>query len=178
MTQIRTATLDDAPAIERLYVTVASITGGLARQPDEITRDYIDGFVRRSLGDGVIVVAEVEGVEGLAGELHAYRNPLRLFNHVYGSLTVAVHPEAQGRGVGRALFESLLQTVRLKRSDVLRVELVTAESNARALRLYESVGFVREGRFDRAMRDANGVTDADIPMAWFRDTAGGGRSAR
>lgn len=169
--KVRTATLDDIPAIERLQVVVASITGGLARQPDEITRDYIDGVVRRSLADGAIVVAEVSGIDGLAGELHAYRNPLRLFHHVYGSLTVAVHPEAQGLGVGRALFTALLETVTHERLDIIRVELVTSESNARALRLYESVGFVREGRFDRAMRDANGVTEADIPMAWFRDRA-------
>lgn len=168
MTRVRAATAADVRAIEHLHIVVASTTGGLARQPDEITHEYVDGFVRRSVDDGVIVVAEVDGISGLAGELHAYRNPLRLFHHVYGNLTIAVHPEAQGRGVGRALFASLLQTVTDDRPDILRVELVTGERNERALRLYEAMGFVREGRLDRAMRNADGVAEADIPMAWFR----------
>ncbi len=168
---IRRATRDDIAAIERLYIAVSSTTGGLAREPDEISRDYIDGFVTRSLNDGEIVVAEVAGIDGLAGELHAYRNPLRLFSHVYTNLTIAVHPDVQGRGVGRALFRALLDTVARERPDILRVELMTAERNGRAQRLYESVGFVREGRLDRAIRGADGTPEADIPMAWFR-TAG------
>jgi ribosomal protein S18 acetylase RimI-like enzyme len=165
---IRRATRDDVAAIERLYITVASTTGGLARQPDEISREYIDGFVTRSLADGEIVVAEVAGVDGVAGELHAYRNPLRLFNHVYTNLTIAVHPDVQGRGVGRALFTALLDTVTQTRPDIVRVELMTAERNQRAQRLYESVGFIREGRLDRAIRGRDGTPEADIPMAWFR----------
>ncbi len=169
--RIRRASRDDVVAIERLYVTVASTTGGLARQPDEISREYIEGFVTRSLGDGEIVVAEVDGIEGLAGELHAYRNPLRLFSHVYGNLTVAVHPDVQGRGVGRRLFTALLETVTHERPEIVRVELMTAERNHRAQRLYESVGFVREGRLDRAIRGVDGTPEADIPMAWFRTTA-------
>lgn len=166
--RVRRASRDDVVAIERLYVTVSSTTGGLARQPDEISREYIEGFVTRSLADGEIVLAEVDGIEGLAGELHAYRNQLRLFSHVYGNLTVAVHPDVQGRGVGRALFTALLETVIRERPDIVRVELMTAERNHRAQRLYESVGFVREGRLDRAIRGVDGTPEADIPMAWFR----------
>jgi len=171
--RVRRASRDDLAAIERLYVTVSSTTGGLARQPDEISRQYVEGFLARSLDDGEIVVAEVDGVDGLAGELHAYRNPLRLFSHVYGNLTVAVHPDVQGRGVGRALFTALLDTVTRERPDIVRVELMTAERNHRAQRLYESVGFIREGRLDRAIRGADGTPEADIPMAWFRSAAVG-----
>lgn len=167
--RIRSANADDVPAIERLYITVASTTGGLARQPDEISGEYITGFVTRSLSDGEIVVAEVAGLDGLAGELHTYRNPLRLFNHVYTNLTVAVHPEAQGRGVGKALFTALLDRVARDHPDIVRVELMTAERNRHARRLYESVGFVPEGRLDRAIRGADGTPEADIPMAWFRN---------
>ena len=168
---IRAASVDDIPSILALHRLVSSKSGGLARYPDEITEDYVTGFVTHSHADGVIVVAESPDIDGLAGELHTYRNPLRLFQHVYTHLTIAVHPETQGRGVGRALFTSLLDTVRLERPDVLRVELMAAERNARAHRLYESVGFVREGRFDRAIRGPDGVPEGDIPMAWFRTPA-------
>ena len=83
---------------------------------------------------------------GLAGEVHAYRSELRIFSHVLGELTVAVHPGAQGQGLGRQLFVRLLDVVRREHPDVTRVELITQESNHRALRLYEGVGFQREGR--------------------------------
>ena len=171
--QIRRATRDDIPAIERLYITVSATTGGLARQPDEISRDSIDRFVTRSLSDGEIVVADVADIDGVAGELHTYRNPLRLFSHVYTNLTVAVHPEVQGRGIGKAMFTALLDRVSREHPDIVRVELMTAERNRHAQRLYESVGFVREGRLDRAIRGVDGTPEADIPMAWFRSRAPG-----
>lgn len=166
--QIRAATLSDIPAILALHRLVSATSGGLARFPDEITEEYVTGFVTHSLADGIIVVAESPEIDGLAGELHSYRNPLRLFRHVYTNLTIAVHPDAQGRGVGRALFTHLLDIVRHERPDVLRVELMSAERNVRAHRLYESVGFIREGRFDRAIAGPDGVPEGDIPMAWFR----------
>ena len=75
--------------------------------------------------------------------------------------------------MGRALFTTLLDTVTRERPDIVRVELMTAERNHRAQRLYESVGFIREGRLDRAIRGVDGTPEADIPMAWFRSAAAG-----
>jgi putative acetyltransferase len=89
---------------------------------------------------------------------------------VLGNLTVAVSPAAQGRGIGRRLFERLLTEVRLHWPHIQRVELVTQESNQRAQRLYESLGFVREGRMERRIRSPHGGVEADIPMAWLRPT--------
>lgn len=85
-------------------------------------------------------------------------------------VTVAVHPDAQGQGIGRMLFIWLLDDVRRNHADILRVELVTQESNVRALRLYESLGFVREGRLEGRIRNLTGGVEADIPMAWHRGT--------
>ena len=70
--------------------------------------EYVEGFVSNSLDRGIILVAELEGLTGLAAELHTYRSELRIFRHVLGELTVAVHPDAQGQGIGRKLFERLL----------------------------------------------------------------------
>jgi putative acetyltransferase len=50
---------------------------------------------------------------------------------------------------------------------VTRIELVTRQQ-LRALRLYESVGFRREGRFEDRVRGPTGGMEADIPMAWLR----------
>lgn len=168
LTTIRPGTTGDAPAIMALYRAVGATPGGIARSPDEVTRDYVEGFVSESLARGVVLVAELDGLPGLAGEVHAYRSGLRIFKHVLGELTVAVHPAAQGQGLGRQLFVRLLDVVRQEHPDITRVELVTQESNHRALRLYEGVGFKREGRLAGRIRNPDGTLDADIPLAWFR----------
>lgn len=165
---LRPGRRDDIPAIQSLYRDVAMTPGGIARSPSEVTQEYVEGFVSASLDRGIILVAELEGLSGLAGELHTYRSELAIFRHVLGELTVAVHPAAQGQGVGRQLFIMLLDSVKREHPDVSRVELVTQEGNHRALRLYEGVGFRREGRLAGRIRGPDGSLDADIPLAWFR----------
>ena len=53
-------------------------------------------------------------------------------------------PEAQGQGVGRRLMQALCDYAD-RWAQVLRMELQVYADNARAIALYESVGFVREG---------------------------------
>ena len=165
---IRRGRLDDAPAIRELYRAVAAAPGGIARTPDEVTTEYVAEFLASSLRRGVLLVAQLPALEGLAGELHAWRSGLHVFDHVLGELTVAVHPSAQGLGVGRRLFDALIDIVTRELPAVSRIELVTQESNERALRLYESVGFRREGRLVGRIRAPGGGLEADIPMAWLR----------
>jgi ribosomal protein S18 acetylase RimI-like enzyme len=166
--RIRHGTLEDALAIQALYRAVAATPGGIARTPDEVTSDYIDDFVAQSLDRGILIVAEFPGSARLAGEIHAYRSDLHVFNHVLGELTIAVHPEAQGQGIGRRMFTQLLDEVRSDHPDVTRVELITQEGNLRALRLYEGLGFRREGRLEGRIRTGTGSVEADIPMGWLR----------
>lgn len=170
---IRRTQPTDVAAIEQLYRLVAAPPGGLAREPDEITTDYIANFVRRGTTDGlgfVAMGAAGSPGDGLpAGEIHCYPIGPRTFAHVLGELTVAVHPGWQGQGVGRALFSALLAEVERNRPQVTRVELIARESNGRAIGLYESLGFKREGRLEgRVRRPGDGVIEADIPMAWHR----------
>ena len=166
--RLREGRREDAPAILQLYKAVGATPGGIARQPAEVTADYVNGFVEHSLESGFLIVAEVDEVAGLAAELHAYRSELNVFRHVLGDLTVAVHPDAQGRGIGRQLFARLLDEVTHRHRDITRIELVTQESNERALRLYESLGFVREGRMEGRIIGPSGLPEADIPLAWLR----------
>jgi ribosomal protein S18 acetylase RimI-like enzyme len=165
---VRHGRREDAAAIQALYKAVAATPGGIARTPHEVTREYVDDFIAHSLARGIILVAEFPDSTRLAGELHAYRSELENFSHVMGDLTIAIHPDAQRQGLGRRLFTQLLEEVARDHPHVTRVELVTQEDNERALRLYESVGFKREGRFEGRIRGANGALVADIPMGWLR----------
>jgi ribosomal protein S18 acetylase RimI-like enzyme len=166
--RVRRGTREDAPAIQALYQAVAVTPGGIARLPAEVTTEYVNDFVAQSVERGILIVAEFPDSKRLAGEIHAYRSELHVFRHVMGDLTIAVHPDAQGQGVGRRMFRQLLDEVVAHHPDVTRVELITQEGNARALHLYESLGFRREGRLEGRIRTRDGGVEADIPMAWLR----------
>jgi ribosomal-protein-alanine N-acetyltransferase len=58
--------------------------------------------------------------------------------------TIAVDPDAQGRGIGRLLLRSLLRTARER--GCRQVFLEVRSDNAAALALYEREGFDRMGR--------------------------------
>ena len=44
------------------------------------------------------------------GEIHATRIGPRQFSHVLTELTIAVHPDIQGRGVGSRRFGALFES--------------------------------------------------------------------
>jgi ribosomal protein S18 acetylase RimI-like enzyme len=166
---IRSARPEDLDAVLALYRAVAARPGGLARESDEISRDYIAHIQRQCREHGLSLVA-TDGPR-VVGEIHAYGRGIRTFAHVLGDLTIAVHPDAQGRGIGRLLFTHLLGQVIEDFPAIVRVELVARESNAHAIALYESLGFRREGRFEARVCSVNGGLEADIPMAWMRPAA-------
>ena len=169
---IRSAEAADLGAIVDLYRQVARIPGGLARLEHEIHEDYVRGFLDHALASGLSFVAASEDGQ-LLGEIHAYPPGPFCFSHVLSELTIAVHPAAQGLGVGRRLFEKLMDAVQLERPEILRVELIARQSNARAIAFYESLGFEREGALRRRIRNLDGSLEPDIPMAWLRATEGG-----
>jgi len=164
---VRPARLDDAADILALYRRVARVPGGLARLEHEIDAAYVDGFVDRAQDAGIELLA-IDAEHGLVGEIHALASPLHAFAHVLSDLTIAVDPIAQGRGVGRRLFEALLAQVRDAHPDILRVELIARESNARAIAFYASLGFEQEGEMRGRIRTPEGAFESDIPMAWHR----------
>ncbi|MDF2187103.1 N-acetyltransferase [Paraflavitalea sp. CAU 1676] len=165
--EIRYATLDDLEAIRALYHAVTIQGTGIARRTEEVTDQYVRSFIKKSIERGIILVAQ-EAVNGLlVAEIHTCRMEPMVFSHVLSDLTVVVHPAFQEHGIGRQLFETLLKEVELRHPQILRIELVAKESNERALRFYEQLGFVKEGRFERRIASDGGGYEADIPMAWF-----------
>ena len=165
---IRHSSVQDCENIYILYKRVASIEGGLARTASEISNDYIENFVTKSVNNGIELVAVLNDTVRIIGEIHCYNKGLKAFAHVLGDLTIAVDPEFQGKGIGKTLFNELLEEVKLRRTDILRVELLARESNDRALQFYESLGFVREGRLRRRIKSIGGGFEDDIFMAWHR----------
>lgn len=164
----RMATTADLQQILNLYQATAANPGGLARSAPEITAAYVGHFMEQSAARGVEFVLEDPLSAGtILAEIHCYSLAPAAFRHVLGELTIAVHPDHQGRGLGKLLFTNLLSHIEAQRTDILRVELITRESNERGIRLYQSVGFQIEGRLENRIRAASGGLEADIPMAWM-----------
>lgn len=167
---IRKSVLDDIPAIESLYSRVAAIEGGLARTAPEISREYIYQFVSKSIANGVEFVA-VNHLQRIVGEIHCYNNGIKTFSHIFTDLTIAVDPEEQGKGIGKELFHTLLNEVKMKRPDILRIELIARQSNVRALHFYETLGFRHEGNLRKRIHSVGGGYEDDIVMGWLRNDA-------
>ena len=164
-TKIRVSRIEYWQEILDLYRSAALIPGGLARSSEEISADYVRIFLKKSQETGVSMIA-LEGMNTV-GEIHAYKLDPKVFSHILSELTVVVHPDYRGKGVGKALFSAFLKEVETKRPDILRVELVARESNQKAIRLYASLGFEQEGRLEKRIESGDGTFEADIPMAWI-----------
>lgn len=166
--QIRLTTPQDIEGIFELYYRAAAIPGGLARLQNEIDRAYVSRFVENALTNGVALVAEAADGR-LVGELHASSSGLYCFSHVLSDLTVVVDSRYRQQGIARSLFEQLFNEIDKSLTHISRVELIARESNGHALTFYESLGFVKEGRLEQRIKNADGSLEADIPMAWRRD---------
>lgn len=156
---IRAATLADSDGIIALHKAAAVTPGALARAPEEVTAAYAEGAIN---SDICLVAVEADGF--VCGEIHAKRETVALFSHVLGSLTVAVHPARQGKGVGSELFGALIAWARAQDPAILRIELAAGAGNAGAVRLYERLGFKHEGRQVARGRLPDGRFEDDILM--------------
>lgn len=67
--------------------------------------------------------------------------------------TIATHPDYRGRGIGKKLLVHALHTAR--NEGVIRSFLEVRESNVVALSMYQSLGFVEDGRRKEYYKDNN-----------------------
>ena len=159
---LRPLSMEDAPEV---LLVMRKAAGGLSRQPHEMDLAWAEEAIAGALAGGVAIGAWEEAK--LAGVIKASRMPSLQFEHVLWDLTVAVDPEFQRRGIARGLFEALFSAAEKVRPRGRRIELVVREDLTHAIRLYESLGFRIEGRFEGRFRLPDGRYEADVPMARF-----------
>ncbi|MEN7547028.1 N-acetyltransferase [Rapidithrix thailandica] len=163
----RFANLTDKENLLELYKRVSKIIGGIARTESEITETYIINNLKKSINNGICLVIDQPNGDKIIAEIHCYKLPPSVFDHILSELTIVVDPEYQNQGLGTLLFNSLLKHIENNRTDILRVELIARESNVKAITFYEKLGFKIEGRFERRIDNKTENFEADIPMAWF-----------
>ena len=163
MVKIRPGTIEDAALLWQAEVETARTAGRLVSRPHELLLEAFQMTLRELGPRGCYVVAVEE--EEIAG--HAFLEPMSLeaLQHVY-RLTIVVHPGRTGRGIGTALLTHL-QGWAASAAGLRKVELLVRDSNPGAVRLYQRLGFVEEGRFRDRIRLPDGTFVDDIAMAWF-----------
>ncbi|GAC1498206.1 MAG: GNAT family N-acetyltransferase [Vulcanimicrobiaceae bacterium] len=144
---VRVGTLADLPATAELWER-AHAAGGRLLAMEHRGAIVIAGIAKRMTVDQARLFI-AEGDENLAGMLLG--SPAReehgqgpTFPDLVHVSWVAVHPASWGRGIATRLMETFMEYAR--ESGFRRVQLWTHQTNARAQRLYERLGFVASGR--------------------------------
>jgi [ribosomal protein S18]-alanine N-acetyltransferase len=128
-TTIRQANAGDVPGI---WAVERAVFGSIL-YPEFFFRQALD------LWPDMLLLAELPEA-GVAG--YALTAPSQQEGEGW-ILSVAVHPERRGGGIGRALIEGALQALADRDYHVVRITV--HPENRAAAHLYESMGFVSEG---------------------------------
>ncbi|MBD2704116.1 GNAT family N-acetyltransferase [Spirosoma sp. BT702] len=168
MVTIRYGVIQDKSALCELYRDVARISQGIARTEIEITDEYVASLFQSTEKQGLMLVA-TDVSNRLVAEIHASKYGIHIFDHILTGLTIAVHPDFQGKGVGKTLFQAFLTEVQVRFPEVLRIELESRASNQKSIGLYRSLGFVQEGTMLNKTRNADGSFEDSLLMAWTKN---------
>ncbi len=155
----------DAEPLCDLTRCVVEAGVGMVRTLDEIPKTWEETAVgiRRWMRErrGLFIVAEAGA--SIAGQADIRVPPLRRLAHG-GHFTISIHPDWQGRGLGRVMTRAALDWA--KDAGLSQVNLAVFSSNQRARRLYESLGFVEQGLRRGYIRYEDGRLDDDVLMVW------------
>lgn len=121
----------DAVARERKYLAM------LQAPPHDATRAYVLGNLEK--GNPHVVAVDCDRVVGWCD---ISRKQRETYAHV-GVLGIGLAADYRGVGLGRRLVAAALRSAQTK--GITRVELAVYATNARAIALYEKMGFEREG---------------------------------
>ena len=148
-------------ALDRAIVAAGQ---GVVLHADELSAASNERNMDRLLRAGEDHAALLGAFVGvhLVASAEVSRLELRSQRHV-GAITLGVHPRWQGRGIGRLLLAAALDWG--DSVGIERMELNVLADHARAIRLYESAGFVQEGRRRGAFRFEEGRVVDDLLMA-------------
>lgn len=183
---IRPVTMGDAAGLLAMERAVHRAGEGVVRTVDQLERsvpafrsklrEWVSG--PRGGTHGALLVCDVNG--RVVGEGVIRRMSPRRVRHV-AHVSVEVHPEFQGLGIGRALMLAMLgwaeRVPKGRDGGILRVDLDVFAVNTRAVRLYRSLGFVIEGTRKDFVRFEDGSWSDDHIMALRLDGSGRRRGA-
>jgi RimJ/RimL family protein N-acetyltransferase len=165
--RLRAASEADAAALVAMMTEEAAEGLYGVMEPDELPRDEAQERrrIQRYAEDttSLLLVAEAAGT--VVGSLDFATPPYRRMRHS-GRLGLSVAAAWRERGIGRLLLATLLEWARIHPT-IEKVTLGVLATNARAIHVYQALGFEEEGRHLRAIRLGPGEYVDDILMYRF-----------
>ncbi len=156
---IRALSYDDVDSVTAIYREAST-----ARAPDEIDEAVTREMMRGAIETGVALAAIED--DRLIGFVLAPRHPVRRLSHVITNVLICLEPSARGRGIGRQLMAEMM-TRATQTAWCERIEFFVRSSNARAIALYQSLGFEIEGRLRARVATDEGGRQDDLQMGWL-----------
>ena len=161
---IRVLVPADAAAFQRLRLEALLDTPAafLASHDEERQTPLAEVARRLEQRPGAAVIGAFDGdtLMGIVGLGREARAKVAHKGHVWG---MYVHPSARGRGAARDLMRAVLALAR-ETPGMAKLDLVADSTNAAAIALYASLGFVEYGRERDAIR-LDGEPRDDVLMA-------------
>ncbi|HEU5087522.1 MAG TPA: arsinothricin resistance N-acetyltransferase ArsN1 family B [Roseiflexaceae bacterium] len=139
-TSIRLATPADAAAIQAIYApSVVNTPISFELEPPSV--DEMAARIAATLTRHPWLVCEVDGA--IAGYAYGSTHRTRMAYQWAADVSAYVHPDFRRRRVGQALYQALLELLRLQGFFVAYAGIT--QPNPASVRLHESVGFVALG---------------------------------
>lgn len=161
---IREARLDDAEAVLQLIDSIARERRWLLNTEAywgvEGQRQWIRSV---QASGGTMLIAQTP-----QGEIVAWADlsrPYASLTHHTATLGTGVHKNYRGAGLGAALLSQIAEEAR--RLHLEKLELTVRATNARAIHLYESLGWQREGVSPRAYKQDGEYDDKVYMGLWL-----------
>ncbi|MBF4691939.1 GNAT family N-acetyltransferase [Fusibacter ferrireducens] len=166
---LRSAKKSDADALAKLRRQIDCETEFLDRECGEgvlTATDFIQIIETDRLESGhLFLVAEHE--DKLIGFTRCERKPLNRFNH-QADFGICILKEYWGYGIGRHLISAVLTWA--DETNIEKVMLSVVEANESAIKLYQSVGFKREGLLLKDRKHADGRYHNTVLMGRMRSS--------
>lgn len=163
--EIRPATRQDAGPLSQLRSSVLAEGVWFLADPDEVDLSeaaVVDEILKLDRQPNSRLLLAWRG-EVLAGACWLRGGRLRRVAHEAG-LELMVRAEERGRGVGRRLLSRAIEWA-AGQPGLSRLALLVFADNAAAIALYQSQGFVLEGRRVGAVQEQDGRRRDDLLMA-------------
>lgn len=154
---IRKARIEDAERLAQAERKIAEEPGYLCSLPMELTPDRFAETIQETEDGkrGIYLVATLDDL--VVGHGSLIRLPLSSLRHI-AQLTIVVHPDSQGKGIGNRLMEALIAWAE-NNPEIEKLELNVRAVNERALHLYKKWGFRQEGRLAEHLKTRDGYID-------------------
>jgi RimJ/RimL family protein N-acetyltransferase len=166
---IRSATASDATRFIEFAAKAYRSSPYLVTEPDEFVPDLQRqqaSLEEIEASESSIVLVALHQ-EQIIGNIE-FRNQSRRRRISHrGSFGMSVDLQYRGKGLGKALLKSLIAWASQPHIKVEKIELGVLSENATAIRLYESLGFEREGLVRKAVKTREGRYLDEVQMGLF-----------